>query len=559
MQSIELLESRIAPAVFIVTSLNDAGEGSLREAVGHANDHEGADLIVFEKGLEGTVNVTGGQIRITDTLTIKGPGAGKLILDANLNSRIFLAADLDAEKDSPLTVSGLTFYRGFQDAPDGAGGAIASLESLNVRGCVFLENQAEGIAANFSGGGAIFVSNAADLSNVPLKVDIRESTFVGNRAIAGSGGAVNAEVDGGVNLVNNVFSDNVAHDVGGAVNLRAGLNKVLLVDKCRFYGNSASQVGAASLIGSDTGGDNAVIVRGSLFAGNSATNVEAGALGINGGDVLIEKTSFTQNTATGEGGALDAKGYSSLVIRSSRFLDNAARAGGPDSGGGGLHLDMPAGALTRVMASIVSGNSAKAGGGILAEGGSGRLEIIGSRISNNDSAEIGGGILVLAQPVTNDSVDLSIIRSKITGNDSEDIDEGGGGVFFAGDGKFTMQQSQVIDNTGFRLGGGLLLINTETATITGSLIANNTAFGAGGGIWADGPIKVSTTKILGNAADVGGGLLGTKSIELNFCVVSGNFAGGGGGLAHATGIEPVLNRTKIVRNFSVDGQQISEV
>jgi len=553
----ESLEPRISPATFIVTSLEDTGDGSLRQAVDQANGHDGPDVIVFEKGLSGVINITSGEIQITDTLTIRGPGAARLTLDGNLDSRILLVADSSPDKDSPLTVSGLTFFRGSHNATNNVGGAITSTESLIVRGCAFLENQANDANADFIGGGAISVSNAPTLSTVPLSVEIRDSTFVANRTFAGSGGAISAMVNGRVKLINNVFSGNVAHDNGGAVILRTGQDEVLLVQDCRFLGNSASQSGAASLLGNGSQ-DSTLIVRGGLFAGNSSINAEAGALSINRGEVLIEKTTFSQNTAAGEGGALDAKDYASLTIRSSRFLDNVALAGAPDTGGGGIRLDMPADAVTRVIASIVSGNSAMLGGGILIGGGLGRLEIAGSRISNNEAAALGGGILVLAEAVTNDSADLSILRSKITGNSAKSDLDGGGGVSFAGDGKFTLQQSQVTGNSSFRIGGGILLFNTELATITGSLIAKNTAFGAGGGVWADGPIELRTSRILGNFADVGGGILGTESLELNFCIVSGNFAGSGGGIAHSAGIDPVLNRTTITRNISIDGQQISE-
>src|SRR4030095_1791558 len=111
---IEFLESRTPPATFIVTSLEDAGAGSLRDAIAQANDHPGADVIVFKKGLTGTINIASGQIPITDTLTIKGPGAAKLALDANLRSRFFVVFDNNDNKDSSLTVSGLTFSRGKQ-------------------------------------------------------------------------------------------------------------------------------------------------------------------------------------------------------------------------------------------------------------------------------------------------------------------------------------------------------------------------------------------------------------------------------------------------------------
>ena len=556
----ESLEPRIAPATFIVANLNDAGEGSLRDAVNRANDQDGADTIIFRKGLGGTIGITSGQIQISDTLSIKGPGANKLVLDANSNSRIFLVSDLDPEKDSALTVSGLTFFRGFQNTPDGAGGAIFSIESLKVGRCIFLDNQADGMLPNFIGG-AIFLNNAPDLSKVPLDVDIQDSSFLGNQNLARSGGAVTAQVGGTVRLINNIFSGNTAHDDGGAVFLQAGAGEVILLKHCQLLGNRAAQAGGALLegIGFGDDGEGEIIVRGCRFEGNSSTNVEGGALVISGGIGLIEKSSFAQNSAVGEGGALDARFYSSLTIRSAQFLDNFSLVADTIRGGGAMHLDMPGDSVTSIIASVIAGNRSNGGGGgILVDEGSGRLEIIGSRIDNNDASGSGGGILVLSDPANNHSANVSILRSKFTGNDATSNSEGGGGVCFFGDGTFTMRQSQMTDNTGFRLGGGLLLVNAEVATITKSLFLNNTAFGAGGGIWADGSIDVNSTRIVGNVADVGGGLLGSKSIMLNSCIVSGNFAGGGGGIAHKVGIDPILNRTKVVRNISVDGLQISD-
>jgi len=155
MQVIELLESRIAPATFVVTTLNDAGAGSLRNAIATANDHEGADVIVLEKGLVGTIEITGGQMMITDTLKIKGPGTAKLALDADSQSRIFFVSDGDDVKDSPLSVSSLSFVRGEQLTGAGeSGGAIASAESLNVKACAFVGNVAAGAIAIVQHGNA---------------------------------------------------------------------------------------------------------------------------------------------------------------------------------------------------------------------------------------------------------------------------------------------------------------------------------------------------------------------------------------------------------------------
>src|SRR4030095_13391121 len=107
---IETLESRIAPATILVTSLADAGDGSLRAAIAEANDSPGADVILFHEGLTGVIGLSTGEMLITDTLAIKGPGASKLTIDARGDSRIFHAFDNDA--DSPLAVSGLSFFNG---------------------------------------------------------------------------------------------------------------------------------------------------------------------------------------------------------------------------------------------------------------------------------------------------------------------------------------------------------------------------------------------------------------------------------------------------------------
>src|SRR4030095_300367 len=112
-----------------------------------------------------------------------------------------------------------------------------------------------------------------------------------------------------------------------------------------------------------------------------------------------EKSSFAQNSAVGEGGALDARSYSSLTIRSAQFLDNFSLVADTLRGGGAMHLDMPCDSVTSIIASVIAGNrSSGGGGGILVDEGSGRLEIIGSRIDNNDASGRGGGGVAVSGP-----------------------------------------------------------------------------------------------------------------------------------------------------------------
>src|SRR5687767_10107926 len=58
---IEVLESRIAPAAFVVTTVNDSGPGSLRQAILDANALDGFDVISF--------NIPGDTLQIISPLS----------------------------------------------------------------------------------------------------------------------------------------------------------------------------------------------------------------------------------------------------------------------------------------------------------------------------------------------------------------------------------------------------------------------------------------------------------------------------------------------------------
>ena len=58
---------------FTVANTNDAGPGSLRQAVLDANASAGADVIDF--GVTGTIVLTTGELVITESVAINGPGS----------------------------------------------------------------------------------------------------------------------------------------------------------------------------------------------------------------------------------------------------------------------------------------------------------------------------------------------------------------------------------------------------------------------------------------------------------------------------------------------------
>src|SRR5262249_9762324 len=85
---LESLEVRTVPSTFTVLNLADGGSGSLRAAIGGANANPGADLIRFAAAARnGTIALTSGQLSVTDDLQIAGPGADRLAVSGNGDSR----------------------------------------------------------------------------------------------------------------------------------------------------------------------------------------------------------------------------------------------------------------------------------------------------------------------------------------------------------------------------------------------------------------------------------------------------------------------------------------
>jgi large repetitive protein len=88
----------------VVTNLNDAGAGSLRQAIIDSNDQAGTQTIGFSGAASsGTITLTSGDITLTDSVTIAGPGPVTVKGDAS--NRIFADGSGGA---ATLRVSGLT-------------------------------------------------------------------------------------------------------------------------------------------------------------------------------------------------------------------------------------------------------------------------------------------------------------------------------------------------------------------------------------------------------------------------------------------------------------------
>ncbi|MCI0492873.1 MAG: hypothetical protein L0Z07_08045, partial [Planctomycetes bacterium] len=271
-------------AVFTVTNLNDAAviaagdaPGTLRQAIFDANAALGADDIAFQAGLTGTILLTKGELAITEALTITGPGAAMLTVDASgndptplvddgLGSRIFNIND-GVAGDSPVTISGLTITGG--DA-NSSGGGIRSLESLTL-----LDSVVSGNATTDDGAG-VFVSTSAGTAT------ITRSTISGNVAPTSGdfGGGLYAYTNSGsITIRDSTIANNLAFYGGGIWARTVAAAGNTTITGSTISGNDANQSGGGIYV--QTGAGTTTIAH-STISDNTA-NADLGVIGHGGG------------------------------------------------------------------------------------------------------------------------------------------------------------------------------------------------------------------------------------------------------------------------------------
>jgi pectin methylesterase-like acyl-CoA thioesterase len=159
--------------VLVVTNNNNAGNGSLRQAIIDANSIAGLDTIVFAPNVRGTIELNSPLPPFTESLVILGPGSRLLSIDANQTGWVFKSMPSGRKF---IYISGLKLTGGSLNGP--GAGIYASGDSLVISKCVFQNNVN---TSSENGGGAIAHVNVG--STV-----IYNSTIEGNRSNIGGAG-----------------------------------------------------------------------------------------------------------------------------------------------------------------------------------------------------------------------------------------------------------------------------------------------------------------------------------------------------------------------------------
>ena len=334
-------------AVFIVNSLADDGsDGTLRKEIQDANNTPGADTITFAgAALTGTIELNPGQLEITESLTITGPGSSALTVDANGANRVFYVFPA-AEILQSVTITGLKITGGDGDGDNG-GGLYSADTNLTLADVVITGN------LNSAGGGVSF--------DAPGSFSISDSVVSGNTADGNGGGGLSLSSGGGaVTIARTVISGNTAEGGGGGLYLDPRGGAAVLVVDSTISGNSSGDVGGGLYIGEveasvtierttisgntaeDDGGgmtfeyfEGAVHIIDSTISGNSSGG-DGGGLYTHGvgddGELVVEHSTIVNNNAYYEGGGVYVDNGTMLLI-DTIVADNAAGYGGPDLSG----------------------------------------------------------------------------------------------------------------------------------------------------------------------------------------------------------------------------------
>ena len=239
------LEDRRLLATLTVSSLGDAGTGSLREVITMANSTTEVDTILFSVG--GTINLESQLPTITEAVTIDGDG--QITLDAGNGDdgvfgngdgfRIFNIRDNVIADLLDVTLSGLTLTGG--DAANSEfgglqGGAISSQENLTVIDSTITGNSAgDGLRGIFGNGQGGFEGtdggNGGGIFSAFGTLSIINSTVSGNQSGNGGNG------DAGTNT--GTVNGGVGGSGGGIYS-----SGPLTIDRSTISGNTAGTGGA---------------------------------------------------------------------------------------------------------------------------------------------------------------------------------------------------------------------------------------------------------------------------------------------------------------------------
>ncbi len=374
-----LARNIVAMSVATVSNTNDAGPGSLRQAIADASPGDVIDVTAT-----GTITLAS-SLLIDKNLTVNGPASGTLVLSGAANKRVMQAGVFGAPtitvslnnltiadggsatvladrvaigagilNHATLTVTNVNFSNNHviqkdNDPGTGDGGAIVNYGALTVTSSTFTGNTAKTALDGSEGGRGGAIANLGTLI-------VNNSTFHDNES--NEGGAIAAINVYSTTIAGSTFTDNTVAGRGGAISVADGSSIALTTSS--ISGGSASSGGGIhnggvavvtrTLFNGNTGGggiandgSGTLTVANSTFTANGSTNTLGGAISNAAGRILLYNNTLAGNVAFQGGGVYtygNGFGAGNQLVNNI-VVSNSATNEGPD-----IHGDIGTGQVT---------------------------------------------------------------------------------------------------------------------------------------------------------------------------------------------------------------------
>jgi hypothetical protein len=296
----------------MVTSLADAGAGTLRAAIEQANLDAANDTIDFAPSATGAITLLGALPDLSASMNIVGPGSSALTIARSSATGTPDFGIFTIHSAADVGISGLTITGG--NSANFRGGGIANEGTLTLADCIISAN-----SANADGGG-IYSGGTLTLT---------DCTISANSANASGGGIYSDHM---LTLIECTVSNN---STGGFNSFGGGIFNdtygVLSLADCTLRGNSAGDING-------TGGGifnfGAANLANCTLSGNSASSAsEFGGGGIeNSGTLTLADCTISANSASVGGGISSANAGNPVTIHTSIVAGNTAPTD-PDASG----------------------------------------------------------------------------------------------------------------------------------------------------------------------------------------------------------------------------------
>lgn len=322
-----LVIQAISPLVALATTIvvtktgDDGSSGTLRRALASARSGDTIDA----SGITGTISLTSGQLLVSQSVSIIGPGPSGLAVQGIAGNPVFMLKSNCMVSICGLTITHFSFpgvhpsYVGrgiYNDHStlvisncavtgnsDGNGGGIYNDGYNGSASLLIVNSSINDNSADYGAG----IYNDSRLSSNTVMV-IYASTVSGNKALDGNGGGIlntgryGSGLGGKIEIQNSTFSGNFAAFSGGGIfNYGAQGSTFLEIQNSTFYSNSATYYGGAILNDGSVGGS-AIVRIGStiLSAGLSGgTIVNVGDMIYNGAFVMSLGYNLSTDDANG--------------------------------------------------------------------------------------------------------------------------------------------------------------------------------------------------------------------------------------------------------------------